>query len=165
MRLEFKEPAKFAAGGLEGRQGGVRLPAVRQGAYVLNGVEKKFGNREFPRGWGVVETPDDLASENPKIVDVFADGAAGKLELDQMIDKGEKTLHELFTERHVFGKAHPAAGPLVEILAAGQLIERKNGLRPVWGVRWGRRFLLTLLDNHGTDYDSKPMLPLFGVRL
>ena len=110
-----------------------------------------------------MEIANDLSSENPKIVDVFADGGAGELDLDQMTYKRTKTIDELFTGGNVFGEAHPSVGPFMEIFAAWKLIERKNGWGPVWGVSWGRSFLLTLLDNHGTDYDSKPVLPFLGI--
>ena len=136
------------------------FPTVRQGAFVIDGIEQKFGDWDFSRGRGFVETADDLSPENPKIADMFADGAARKLDLDQMIDKGEETLDELFTGRNVFGESHPSVRPFVEVLAAWQPSEG-----PVRGVSCGRSFVLTLLDNHGTNYDFKPMLSLFGVRL
>jgi hypothetical protein len=112
-----------------------------------------------------MKAADDISTENPKVVDVFRNGAARKLELDQVIDEGTETLQELLTWRGIFGKSHPSLRPFMEVLAATELVQRENGLRPVWSVRYGRSFLSTLRDSHGTDYDSKPVLPLLGIRL
>ena len=112
-----------------------------------------------------METADDFSTENPKVVRMSGNGAGGKLELDQMIQEGPERLQDLLSGRDVFGKSHPLAGPFVEIFATTEMIQRENGLRPVWGVRYVRSFLLTLLDNHGTDYDSKPVLPFFWIRV
>ena len=38
-----------------------------------------------------MKTADDISTENPEIVDVFRNGAARKLELDQVIDEGAST--------------------------------------------------------------------------
>ena len=112
-----------------------------------------------------MEIANDLATENPKIVGMFANRGAGKLELDQMDEERTKTRNELLTGRDVCGKSHPALGPVVEILTARKLIQQENSLRLVWGVRYGRSFLPTLVDHHGTDHDFKPVLPPFGIRV
>ena len=163
MELKLKEAAKSAASGLEGSQGGIRFPAIRQRSFVIDNIEKEFGNGDPSKRRSVVETADDFCTENPKVVGMFRDDATGKPELDQMIEEGPEARQELLTGSDVFGKAHPSVWPLVEILATVEIIQRENGLRPVWGVRYGRSFLLPLLDNHGIDYDSKPVLPVFGI--
>ena len=96
---------------------------------------------------------------------MFADGAWGKLELDQMNKKGAKTLHQLLARRDVFGKSHPSLGPFMQMLTAGKAIEQENGLGPVWGAGYRNGFLFRLLDNHGTDPNIKPLLPFSGIRV
>ena len=165
MELEFKKTAQFAASRFKGSQCCVGFPAVGQGANIHDGVKEEFRNGNPSKGGRFVEATDNLAAENPKVVGMFADGAAGQSELDQMKEEGAKTVHELLTWRDVFGESHPSVGPFMQILAAGKPIKQDNGLGPVWGVRCGNGFLFRLLSNHGTDPHIKPLLPLSGIRV
>lgn len=103
----------------------------------------------------VVAASDDLATENPKVGGMFADGVSGKLELDEMNEKGTKTLHQLLAGRDVFGEFHPSLGPFMQIFAAGKAIEHESSLGPVWDAGYGNGFLFRLVGDHGTDPNIK----------
>ena len=109
-----------------------------------------------------------ISPPSTQIVHVHANGFGSELELDEVMQERSEALYDFLAGRNVFGESHPSSRPIVKVLPAGQLIEqecRSSSLRPGHGVRYRTGFRLPRSDRHGTDYDFKPVLSFFGVRL
>jgi hypothetical protein len=73
-----------------------------------------------------------------------------------VLEEAAEMRQELFTGRKVLLDSHPRTRPVIEIPAVFRDID--GCLRPPYGGRYS-------VGRHGTDHDSKPLLPAARPRL
>ena len=112
-----------------------------------------------------MQVADDFASQDPEIVDVFADCLSGERKLDQMLEERSEALDNFLAGRDVLRESHPALWPFVEVFAAVQPIQRAGALRPGRGLRYGTGLRFPGTHRHGTDHNSKPVSSFSGIRV
>ncbi len=80
-----KEAPEFLAGGLERSLLLFRAAVIKQRATVIHDVEEEPLHRHFPQSGSPVQIADDLSTQHPQVLDVFANGSSRKIRTYKMI--------------------------------------------------------------------------------
>ena len=70
---------------------------------------------DFSQRMSVVQIPDELSAEQPKVIYVLANGIVGKAGGSQMPDEGPEASDQFLTTGQVFFPPHPGAWPILQI--------------------------------------------------
>ena len=73
-----QEAVEFRAGRVEGALLLVRAIVNQRAAVLMDPISEQTLNADFSQRRDLIEVPDDLSTEQPKVVHVSANGLAGK---------------------------------------------------------------------------------------
>ena len=113
----LKKLAELAAGGIKG----TLLRFVEAALYewptlvVINGLKQELWDRTPAQGWRLVKVCNDASTQQPKIVDVAANGLGGEIGRRQMFDERPETAQQLLAWEEISSRDHPGARPVVEV--------------------------------------------------
>jgi hypothetical protein len=115
--LLLEETAQLAASGLKGTLLLFRIAVIQQWSSLLQNIEEESFGRHLSQGRSFVQVANDFSSQHPEVVNVAADGLAGKVQPDEVFEEGAEARYHLLPGEKVFGKAHPAARPVLQVFA------------------------------------------------